>query len=252
MSINFFSFYFLLCVNFISACTERTEDSEVKQKEISDPYTKSFLGKDVKFMLKENPFGSYDTVTFDESGNMVELQRLGGTFIKAQFDKNHFMIRHRIGGDLSEHNLISYQTNDNILVQKWVRIMTYEWDYKPEDINQLKTFYSVFVFDERNRLLKEVNLKEEFIINYEYADGILVKRDKYDLRVGMLSVTWKYFYEKGSVKRIEEYYYRDHQNVPDIIHYFNDGRLDSTQRISPKNEVDHTEKYTYINVHENK
>jgi len=243
MRVKYFGVCFYACIIFIIGCTDNTKEDKIPQKKISNPYVMSFWGKNIKFMLEENPLGGYDTMKFDEFGNIVELQ---SDFIKAEFDKKHFMIRHRIGGDLSENNLISYEINDNILIQKWVRIMTYEWDYSPEDVNQLKTFYSVFVFDMENQLTREVNLKDEFIIKYDYENKVLIKTDKYNLRTETPLETSKYFYGKGEIERIEEYYYGDHHGIPDLIHYFNNGRLDSTQHLSPQGKVDRTKGYKYI------
>lgn len=239
-------YYVFVFVGVLLSCAEKASDEGMKPKRISDPYTESFWSKDIKVMLKENPLGGYDTVTFDRFGNMVEIQSLGSAFMKAEFDNNHFLTHHRVGGDLPEHNVVTYSGDNNIIIQKWVRIMTNQWQYGPNDVNQIKTAYSVFVFGEDSSLLKEVNMKNNFIMSYNYKDGLLSQRDKYSLIVEAVSESYRYFYENKQIKRIEEYYYGDHQNVPNIIHYFNDGTLDSTQRLSPEGKVNHTEKYRYI------
>lgn len=183
---------------------------------------------------------------FDRQGNITEVHAIGNLFEKMAYDQNHLLTRYRVGGDGPENSLVQYDSNLNVLTQRWIRIMGFKWDYLPDDINRLRTYYIIYILDNENRLTKEINIKNGFVSDYKYEAGVLSRKDKYILNSKELSETWKYFYEDEGIKRIEGYYRGDVvSTTPDLIHYFNKERLDSTKRIY-SDSVTHTEKYIYI------
>ncbi len=54
--------------------------------------------------------------------------------------------------------------------------MNFEWNYKPQDVNFLRESHSVFIFDNDNKLIKEINLLNRYNVEYIYDDSILKQK----------------------------------------------------------------------------
>lgn len=244
--VNIKVLYIFLLIFLLLACNSKNKAHEKTRKEIADPYIRSFWNKNIVYQLNENPLGGFDTIFFDKSGNISEIHSLGRLSEKLLFNDRHLLTQYRIGEDLGLHYLVSYDTSANLIIQRWTRIMNFNWNYSPEDVNQLRTYHSIFIFNDDNLLLKEVNLKDNIVTNFTYKGKLLIERNQFYPNDTIPTQTRRYYYKNKEIAKIEEYYYGDHSKVtPNLVHYFNTGTLDSTQEILPDGKVWHTEKYKY-------
>ncbi|NOT76433.1 MAG: hypothetical protein HOP08_16010 [Cyclobacteriaceae bacterium] len=235
--------YAFVLLFILSNCADQ-EPVRLLEKSISDPYYSSFYDKQIKLLIKRTQSNTYDTTRFDVRGNIVETRSIFG-FEKIEYDGNHFATRYQSYNDLLEHYQISYDTNLNILIQKWSAVKKFDLDRNVVDVDQKRSFFAVFIFDNRNVLLKEINLRNSYIDSYGYEGKLLVKRTRFDLVTESLMKNWSYYYEGGVIKKIEERYNGGGENLLDHVLYFNNGRLDSAKILSDKGTVTETEFFDY-------
>ena len=238
------AFFALSCI--LLSCESSSRKEARERTILIDPYIQSFWNKNIKILLHNNPLGGLDTIFFDKDGNITEIHELGAVSEKMLYAKNHAMIQYRVSQDVGLHYLISYDTASDIILQHWTRIMKFKWNFDPEDVNRLQGHYSVFTFDEHKRLIKEINLSSQTFIHYLYQDNALKQKEIFRFNEENPYKITEYAYKDTQLLTIREYD-NDSQNkrTLTLIHYYNEGKLDSTQRISIAGKLD-TDEYKYI------
>lgn len=138
-----------------------------------------------------------------------------------------------MGGGFEQH-IITYDTIAENLVQKWIPIDTYKWDYADRDLRMNSATYLIFMLDEDNRVAQEVDLRHQFITRYFYLGPLLCKKERYKVEGNYIDC-WKYLYEGENISRIDHYHnlygdvnFTPEKNDPVEVHYYTDGLLDST------------------------
>ncbi len=227
----------------ITSCTEKPHGQMIDYS-ISDPFEKSFYSKNIRLMVYKDEEGFSDTTVFDPSGNRIDYS--DRSHIKKNYNEGKLPTRYWFGGDLLEHYAVSYDSGANILVQTWTHIKTMGWDYRPEQLGPCHSYSNVFFFDEQHRIVKEVNQYYDVVFNYTYEMGLLTKKQEYDLRIHQVSHSWSYIYKNDQLRKVVEYYHGSNGDNPDEIHWFNDGRLDSTQFLRANGEVYTKGRYSYV------
>lgn len=65
-----------------------------------DPYLSSFWGRNIAMVMRDNAIGSLDTLRFNELGDMIEEQGIGGPWRRRGFDDYHRLTRLWDGGGI--------------------------------------------------------------------------------------------------------------------------------------------------------
>jgi hypothetical protein len=95
-----------------------------------------------------------------------------------------------------------------------------------------------------NQVAKEINLKDDLVIDYAYSNSRIIKKREFDLASEMKTVETEYYYQGDDLLKITEFF--NGENVPGRIHYFGSGTLDSTQLFSPTLKLPQTTTYKFI------
>jgi len=231
-------------------CTDQKKTDNVLPicKIVSDPYIKSFWGTNIKYMIRSiRDTVAIDTVRFDKDGNMIDDRGFGFTRQRWEFKDSHTLIRYWIDGDAPEHYLISYASDSNTLIQKHTPIGSHDWNYSPRNTNLKAPYFVEFKLNQRRQVIKETDTKRRFTVSYTYNDSLLIEKEKCDLYLNEISKSQKYFYKDGIIERIETYYGESTPDLlPDLVDYFNNGRLDSTVYYYSEPEHRSTQIYQYI------